>query len=196
MYLTIILTAIAVSLDSVVAGFSYGVSKIIIPKKSLVILSLIPVFMTFSVMYLSGILADFLTGNFIKFFGFFTMISLAVFSFKQYLNSKKTIDINETLSVSDVFKNPNLADIDGTQDISAKESVVLGLAIGLDACTASVVLAFYGANIMSTSCVIGIMNFLFLEIGNLLGKKVKIKTEFLRLISVIIFILLAFLKLV
>lgn len=196
MYLTIILTAIAVSLDSVVAGFSYGVSKIKIPKKSLLILSLIPVIMTYSVMLFANFFAKFLGDIFIKSFGFLTMLSLAVFSLIQYINSKKPTKNVEKHKVSEVFINPNLADTDGTQDISFKESIVLGFAIGVDACTASVALAFYGANIMLTAFSIGVLNFAFLEIGNICGKIIKIKAEFIRLFSVIIFIFLAFLKLI
>lgn len=194
MILTIIITAIAVSLDGMIAGFAYGVGKISVPKKSLLLISVIPIVMSLCTMAFAGAFTAYLSEDFIKAFGFLTMFVLACFSLRQYLMSRKKLCMDKP-GVEEILADPALADVDHLMDISLKEGLLVGFAVGIDASAASASLAFYGASILFTPLLMGLAHFVCIGLGNSIGRVFMKKAEFLRLVSVAIFLALAFYRL-
>lgn len=194
MLLLIIITAIAVSIDGMVAGFAYGVGKISVPIKSLALIALIPVGMTFCAMCFTSLFIQYVSDEFISIFGFCTMLVLAFFSFRQYLNSKKQ-KLTAKPNVEDILANPVLADVDKEMNITLREGVLVGFAVGIDASAGCVALALMGASIILTPIMAGLAHFVLIGVGNYLGRVFNKKAEFLRIISVFLFIILAFVRL-
>lgn len=111
------LIALALSVDSFVAAFSYGTSKIKIPLSSVGIISVTGSLIT-------GL--SMLTGSFVKDFipsGFTTLLSFGILFL---LGVLKLFESSE----------PANADKDNSHSISAKEALSLSAALSLDGCAA------------------------------------------------------------
>ena len=111
------LSALALSVDSFVAAFSYGTSKIKIPLSSVGIISVTGSLIT-------GL--SMLTGSFVKDFipsGFTTLLSFGILFL---LGVLKLFESSE----------PANADKDNSHSISAKEALSLSAALSLDGCAA------------------------------------------------------------
>lgn len=111
------LIALALSVDSFVAAFSYGTSKIKIPLSSVGIISVTGSLIT-------GL--SMLTGSFVKDFipsGFTTLLSFGILFL---LGVLKLFDSSQ----------PKNADKDHSQSISPKEALSLSAALSLDGCAA------------------------------------------------------------
>lgn len=111
------LIALALSVDSFVAAFSYGTSKIKIPLSSVGIISVTSSLIT-------GL--SMLTGSFVKDFipsGFTTLLSFGILFL---LGVLKLFDSSQ----------PKNADKDHSQSISPKEALSLSAALSLDGCAA------------------------------------------------------------
>lgn len=111
------LIALALSVDSFVAAFSYGTSKIKIPFSSVGIISVTSSLIT-------GL--SMLTGSFVKDYipsGFTTLLSFGILFL---LGVLKLFDSSQ----------PKNADKDHSQSISAKEALSLSAALSLDGCAA------------------------------------------------------------
>lgn len=109
--------SLALSVDSFVAAFSYGTSKIKIPLSSVGIISVTGSLIT-------GL--SMLTGSFVKDFipsGFTTLLSFGILFL---LGVLKLFDSSE----------PANADKDNSHSISAKEALSLSAALSLDGCAA------------------------------------------------------------
>ncbi len=111
------LIALALSVDSFVAAFSYGTSKIKIPLSSVGIISVASSLIT-------GL--SMLTGSFVKDYipsGFTTLLSFGILFL---LGVLKLFDSSQ----------PKNADKDHSQSISPKEALSLSAALSLDGCAA------------------------------------------------------------
>ncbi len=111
------LIALALSVDSFVAAFSYGTSKIKIPLSSVGIISVTSSLIT-------GL--SMLTGSFVKDYipsGFTTLLSFGILFL---LGVLKLFDSSQ----------PKNADKDHSQSISPKEALSLSAALSLDGCAA------------------------------------------------------------
>lgn len=111
------LIALALSVDSFVAAFSYGTSKIKIPLSSVGIISVTSSLITGLTM---------LTGSFVKDYipsGFTTLLSFGILFL---LGVLKLFDSSQ----------PKNADKDHSQSISPKEALSLSAALSLDGCAA------------------------------------------------------------
>lgn len=111
------LIALALSVDSFVAAFSYGTSKIKIPLSSVGIISVTSSLIT---------VLSMLTGSFVKDYipsGFTTLLSFGILFL---LGVLKLFDSSQ----------PKNADKDHSQSISPKEALSLSAALSLDGCAA------------------------------------------------------------
>jgi len=199
--------ACALSLDAFVACFSYGTSKIKIPRSSVLVLdgicsasvgiflllgsvlkNYIPqgitIIICFIILFLLGMvkLLDGITKSLIQKFGAISSnIHFSLFNFRFVLS---------------LYANPEAADVDNSKTISPKEAASLAIALSLDGCAVGVGAALGNAN--------GFAIFffsLFIEaaavlLGTFLGNKAAKKLTFnMSWVGGIILILLAFSKL-
>jgi putative sporulation protein YtaF len=184
---TILMFAIAVSLDGLGAGIAYGLKKIRLPLPSLVVIGLVTVLtMAFSIMA-AGWLSKFISVHVAWFIGATLLICLGVWSIlqewgKQYLPDGNTwngpiqptevrVDVGIFRLVIQVFKRPTEADMDHSGELSASEAVVLGLALALDALVAGFGAALAGGITLWTVFVVAIVQMAFITIGSKLAQE-------------------------
>jgi len=71
-----------------------------------------------------------------------------------------------------ILKEPSRADFDASGEISIRESFFLGLALALDALGAGIGVAMTGINIFYTAVTVGVVKFIVVYLGIILGHRV------------------------
>jgi len=178
--LTAFLFGLAVSVDGFAAGVAYGVKKIRIPVISLLLISLASALaVTFSMLCgrgLASVLSEDLSCRLgaiaITGIGFYFLIQ----AFREKINSidkeDKTIwslNIKPLGIIIQILKEPARADFDQSGEISVREAFFLGMALALDAMGAGIGVAMTGLNILYTVIAVGVLKFILVKTGLLLG---------------------------
>jgi putative sporulation protein YtaF len=134
--LALLLFSFFVSLDGFFAGTAYGISKINVSAKALLIIGLLSLVSTALSMLLAHTVAACAS---LSLFGAFILIALGVFSLSFNLFKKspskaqsKEFSFSVGKIVVHIMRRPECADLDRSNDLSAAEAFFLGLALGLD----------------------------------------------------------------
>lgn len=180
---TSVLLVIAVSLDSMGVGLTYGARGTRITAPSGIIIALCTAVMMCVSMTAGNFLAEVLPFKETKTLGGIILISIGCWQFLQgwrnYINHFSDGDSNRPLLnlripflgvVMQILRDPNLADINWSGTIDPKESILLGGALGLDAFSAGFGAALSGFSLwivpfVAAACVI------FVFIGSSLGSR-------------------------
>lgn len=137
------LLVLSICIDTFVASVSYGVDKIKIPFKSVVLINFVcSLFLGFSLL-VGYIFKDLLSPDFASFLSFVLLLSLGVYRifesfFKSYFNKfskiKKPISFKlfDFHFVLEVYANEVKADFDNSKTLSLKESIYLASALSFD----------------------------------------------------------------
>jgi putative sporulation protein YtaF len=208
MIISIIILTISLSLDALGVGLVYGLKKVKIPLISKLVICL------FSIIYaaialiigraLSGILAPF----FAKLLGITILVLMGIWIILQALfkdaagnSTEKTlwkVAIKSLGITIQVIRNPMEFDIDKSGAIDAPESLLLGLALSVDAIGVGVGSALTGFYSPLIPLAIGLFQMFFLYTGTYLGEKVtlfdKINKKALSLLPGILLIVLALIR--
>lgn len=188
MAFSIILLAISLSLDAFGVGLSYGVRKIKIPMLSKIIICFFSIFYAGIALIGGKSLALFLPQNISKIIGItilFVMGALIIiqalikkdnedYSLCSYIDKEKTL-VNiaiKSLGISvKVIKNPVEGDIDKSGKIEFTESILLGLALSVDAIGVTLGISLAGFYSVLIPFAVGVFQFAFLYAGTYLGEK-------------------------
>ena len=208
MIFSIIVLAISLSLDAFGVGIVYGVKQIKIPLPSKLIICF------FSILYagialvigksLSGILSPILA----KLVGITILGLMGVWIIIQAILKEKTSNsTDETLwqvaikslgITIQVIRNPMEFDVDKSGAIDTPESLLLGLALSVDAIGVGIGSALTGFYSPVIPFAIGLFQLVFLYIGTYLGDKVtllnKINKTVLALLPGVLLIFLALIR--
>ncbi|AUG58744.1 sporulation membrane protein YtaF [Acetivibrio saccincola] len=188
MTFSVVLLAISLSLDAFGVGLSYGVRKIKIPILSKIIICFFSIFYAGIALIGGKYLASFLPQNISKIigitilFGMGTLIIIQALikkdnrqnSLCSYINEEKTlakIAIKSLGITVKVIKNPIEGDIDKSGKIEFIESVLLGLALSVDAIGVTLGVSLTGFYSVFIPFAAGIFQFAFLYAGTYLGEK-------------------------
>lgn len=182
---SLLILALAVSLDSLGVGITYGLRKIKIPLLSIVIISFASAMMILISMQLGVWISLVLSPLIAKWIGSFILIIIGVWAIIQVILSNKSnnnyskekkqipkvisIEIKKLGLVIQILKTPIKADIDQSGTISPIEAIVLGVALSLDAFGAGLGAALLGFKPILTAATIAIMSGTFISIGMYLG---------------------------
>ncbi|CAM4023766.1 sporulation membrane protein YtaF [Paenibacillus alkaliterrae] len=181
----LILLTIAVSLDSFGVGVTYGMRRIRVPFISLLIIMLCSGVMVLTSMTIGSLLSSFISADFAGIIGSLILISIGLFSLYNVIRSKKNIESIEENPITKnepeeiewkleikklglfitVLKKPLQADLDRSGTISAKEAVLLGFALALDAFGAGLGAAMLGYSPFVTAMLVALMSGLFVFFG-------------------------------
>ena len=199
--------AISVSIDAFAASFAYGSQKIKVPILSALIINLlctaiialsfligsalvglIPDWlasgMAFLILFMIGIikLFDSITKSIIrKHTQFDKEIKLSVFNFKLVLH---------------LYADPEVADIDISKSLSAKEAVVLAVSLSLDGLAVGLGAAMIGVNLFALIGFTLVIGFVALMLGDWIGNKMANTLRFnISWLAGVILICLAFIQL-
>ncbi|WP_027365519.1 sporulation membrane protein YtaF [Desulfotruncus alcoholivorax] len=209
-FLTMTLFAIALNLDSVAVGVSYGIRNIKLPTTSLLIISLMSMgAITFS-MLLGKTVAGFFSPTFAHRLGGFILLFIGLWVLIQSLqaNRHRKSSLNEhqdnqspdTLIkihirflglVIQILREPSRADLDQSGTISAREAVLLGIALAMDAFGAGFAVSMMGFSIIFTALMVGIGHFILTYGGLLAGMGMNCKGLSQKLCTLPGFILIA-----
>jgi len=210
-FLNIILLAISLSIDAFGIGIAYSIRKVSIPFLSKVIISIISIVMTGISFIIGSTILIFVNENVAKFIGCFMLIILGIWTIAQGLKrrdkSKKEVKENKTLSffikplrlTIQVIKGPTAFDMDNSKHIDVFESIYLGISLSIDSLVVGISYAVAGVSSYLIPFYVGIAQFIFLSLGELIGTKIssikKVDSKIFVIISGLILILLSVVRL-
>ena len=184
-FLGIILLSISLSMDALGIGVSYSLRKIKIPFLAKVVVSLISVIFTAAAIFLGNMILLFIEPTIAKFIGCIMLILLGVFTiyqgFKNDDNKKESTKGKKVWSFAvkslgftvKITKNPLNYDFDKSNHIDLMEALYLGVALSIDSLVAGTSLAVSGLNSFFIPIAVGISQFIFLSMGNFIGKRIS-----------------------
>lgn len=181
-----IIFAIALSLDGFGVGISYGMRKIKIPFKSLIVICISSASALAVSMLAGNLIANFLSTEIAEMLGGIALLLvggwLLVQAWVQRLKPKNDLQLGledpftvfkfsiPSLGlVIKILKEPAKADFDESGEISANEAVFLGFALAMDALGAGLGAAMMGFSPIITPLVAGISKFCLVALGLYLG---------------------------
>lgn len=184
--------AITSSIDSFGIGITYGIKKTKIALLGKIILFIISLSITYSSILLGNITKQILSTILIKILGSIILISIGIYIILEALKKKD--------NYSNIFNDPLCSDLDNSNTIDSKESLLLALALSLD----SFCIGYGGSmnitNINLFPFLVSIFQILFLSIGSFLGNHIyklyKLPHNFYSIISGISLIIFGFIKLI
>ncbi len=181
--LSMLALALAVSIDGFGVGVTYGLRKIQIPLKSIVIIVLCSALVIFLTMNIGHWLTRFVNPDVAGWIGALILIAIGCWAiYNMFRNHRVASEEVEPLKefvfeiktlglVIHILRKPTVADVDRSGTISSAEATLLGLALSMDAFGAGIAAGFMGMSVWITPLVIGAMNLLFILMGYRIGFK-------------------------
>ena len=183
--------AVALSLDGLGVGLSYGMRKIKIPWKSLVVISIASAAALGLSMVLGHLIASFLSKQIAGIVGGMALVLIGIWLLLQGW-SQRLEEKDPTLSgtiepltifklsipslglVIKILKEPAKADFDRSGTISVNEAIFLGFALAMDALGAGLGAAMMGFSPWFTPMVLAVSKFLLVSLGLYLGSQFSV----------------------
>ncbi|GEM_PF-1456593 len=178
-FISLLMIALAVSIDGFWGGFAFGFKKTRIPLISLIIISSWSIVCTMAAMVLGCSIKNYIPIEWVKYIGAFLLLLLGIFTLKEGFDHKKKRSIYKadkpkcTFSIKKLFlvlQNPIAADVDEQNDIKPSEATLFGIAVAMDASIAAFTLSLVGFSPYTTPFLFGVTHFLLIGVGNLLAK--------------------------
>lgn len=207
MFLESFLLASSVCMDTLVASFSYGTSKIKIPFASILVINVVCTSILGISLWLGSYIKAWIAADSLPLIGFVLLFILGLIRLcdgmiKSYIERKGKIQNKISFSFSSltfilhVYSDPSKADIDASKVLSIKEAFTLSLALSLDGIVIGIGAAFASANLFLTIVCTFLLEFLSIWVGYFVGRKITNNIPFdFSWLSGIFLIILAFLKL-
>lgn len=180
--LSLLLLGVAVSLDSFTVGLTYGMRKVTIPFKSLIIISSCTFLVLLLAMGIGTIIEQFISYEAAERLGGIILIGLGIWVLYQFFTSQKTktedssdykvikFEIKSFSIIIKILKKPMEADFNRSGNINSLEALFLGLALSLDSFVAGVGAALIDLPPILFSIVITISCTIFVIAGINIGK--------------------------
>jgi putative sporulation protein YtaF len=175
--ISLFILAFAVSLDSFSVGFTYGLRKMKLPFKSILIIASCSALSLLIASGVGRILGDILSPNITEKIGGFILILLGAYVLYQFFRPEKnkdlvvvektivTFEIKSLGIVINILRKPLSADFDLSGTITGIEAIMLGVALSLDAFGAGVGAAMLGFSPYYLALAVALMSSLFLWMG-------------------------------
>lgn len=195
-WLSLLLVSLAISMDSVSVGLTYGLRKMKMPFLSLVVVSGCSFAVVYGVMLVGSSLTSWLTPEIGQHVGAAVLIGMGLFTLWRLFSadSKPEAKQEEPSAASmtkqgepertvlsqfrifgvmiQILRDPSQADADRSGHIMGWEAVMLGLALSLDAFGAGISLTFLGYDPLLVSLCIALMSAFLLWTGLAMGRRV------------------------
>lgn len=164
--LIILIIALAVSIDSFAVGIAYGIKNTYISFLSIMIIIFISMSLFLISMLSGALIINMLPPFLAKIISAFILITIGTWRLKESVNKYKS---NKN-KVYNIIKKPSEADIDISGTIDSREALILGFALAIDNIGVGISSSSGNSYIFLTVAAVGIFNFLFIKIGQYLGK--------------------------
>lgn len=171
---------IAVSLDGFSVGLAYGMQRIRIPLSSLAMIMLLSGSIVFISMTLSALIQPYISPDIAEKIGGAILIILGTFSLWNILYNGQQKAKRESLpNIRTILVKPEKVDLDQSGTISLQESILLGIALSLDAFGAGFAAALLNYSPLLTTILIATFSGLFvysgMNIGRFLAHKKRVR---------------------
>jgi len=197
----------ALGIDALVCSFSYGVNKIRIPFKSMIVINIITLLLLAFGIVIARILGEFLPPIFIYVLSFLILFILGLSkifegAIKRLIRrGEGSRNFNFSMFnlgfVLQVYAQYELADSDESKELSVWEAIPLGAAVGFDGLSVGLSIGLMQLNVgllLIMSFVVGVA---CVAIGDYLGRTLSKKTTFdFSFVSGLILILIAILSII
>ncbi|MBA2876328.1 sporulation membrane protein YtaF [Thermaerobacillus caldiproteolyticus] len=189
-YVSMLMLALAVSLDSLSVGVTYGLRKMKFPFRSIMVIALLSGIMLLFSMYVGTFLVLVLPVQVERWAAAFILIALGVWAIYNVVRKQEDEDesveqrlippartriwrlrLNRFGIVIQILKRPSMADLDGSGTISMKEAMLIGIALSMDAFGAGLSASFLGYSPIVLAVLVSIMNIVFIRFGLRTGYK-------------------------
>lgn len=192
MLINSLLLAISSSIDSLGIGITYGIKNTKISYKAKIVLFAISFSISILSVWFGNILKGIFSDFFTKLIGNIILIGMGVFVCFQAIH-KDTSNLKAELFSSEaigeknekiysffinflgitikIIKNPTSSDLDSSNSIDSKEAFFLGFALSLDCFCIGVCGSMIGVSSFLFPLLISVFQLVFLNFGNMLGKK-------------------------
>ena len=167
-------------MDGFGIGLSYGLRKIKVSFCPLLIISLFSALAIIVSMTLGTVLAYFLPDRMAVVLGAIILIIIGISIILQnyFLNLRDChiccLKIPYLGIVVNILKEPVQADLNMSGEIDLKEAFFLGFALAMDALGAGIGAAMSGYNLIWTSATVAVAEFIMINLGIFIGKKLSI----------------------
>ncbi|HZW67289.1 MAG TPA: sporulation membrane protein YtaF [Pseudogracilibacillus sp.] len=161
--------AFAVSLDGFTVGMTYGLRKISITFRTLLVIVSCSGIVVFTAMTAGRFIDQFLPPLYAPYLGGLILFGLGLFLLSSIIWSKIKLKKRKKRSYAAFIKNPSIVDADNSGTLSLSEAFVLGIALALDALAAGFAAAILGFPILATTILIAFSSGLFVLSGFTLG---------------------------
>ncbi|MFC3039601.1 sporulation membrane protein YtaF [Virgibacillus xinjiangensis] len=168
-YTGLFLLVIAVSLDGLGVGITYGMRKIKVPLAALMIIMLCSGIIVLLSMIIGHTLSSFISPEMTQMLGGGILVFLGLFSLYNIIRPEKEGAESSQNILTTVLATPDKADLDRSGIISPGEALLLGAALALDAFGAGIAASMIGYAAALTAALIACMSGLFLYSGMKLG---------------------------
>ncbi|MBN6887960.1 putative sporulation protein YtaF [Cytobacillus horneckiae] len=179
--IALLILAVAVSLDSFSVGLTYGLRKMKIPIKSILIIACCSAFTLLISMGIGHTIARFISPAFADSLGGIILIVLGAWVLYQFFRPEKVKEVlpHEKIIVNfeikslglviNILRKPMAADIDKSGTITGIEAFLLGFALSLDAFGAGIGAAMLGYSPYYLAVSVAVMSSLFVFAGMRIG---------------------------
>ncbi|MFD3445347.1 sporulation membrane protein YtaF [Microbacteriaceae bacterium 4G12] len=181
-YVSLLLLAFTLSLDSCSVGFTYGLRKVHIHKRSIIIIALCSAAIMILSMSIGQFIAQIFSPLLAKRIGGGVLIAIGAWVLYQFfqnhrkeeLHTEETtlwnLEIQSLGIVIQILRKPTVADFDKSGTISGIEALMLGLALSLDSFGAGIGAALFGYSPFIMASLVAVMSPLCLLTGMNIGK--------------------------
>lgn len=171
--LAIIAIGLASNLDNAGVGIAYGVRKIRIPWYSNLAIAIISFLATLISGLFGNLISTWISPWIGQLIGTIVIIGVGVWVLLQPYVEKRPIpkETSPTSSFTRLLQNPEEADIDSSKSISLAESILLGIALAMNALAGGFNAGITQLNIWYTSLSVGIFSFILLALCAGFGEK-------------------------
>jgi len=171
----LLLFGLALSLDGLGAGLAYGIRRIRVPVSSLLIISLVSGGAVSLSLFCGHLAASVLNPHFAQQAGGWLLIGLGLWILTQALRTATRrvlrLRVPPLGLVIQILFEPLQADLDDSGCISAREAMLLGSALAMDAFGAGFAIALSGLHTALIPAFVAAGLFLMVSLGLLLGRR-------------------------
>lgn len=188
MFITYLVLALSVSIDSFGIGITYGIRNTKIFRTAKVILFAISILVTSLSINLGACLSNVFSESFTKWIGSCFLILMGLWIIYQALNTKKDKGeetLNNTSSPTiykfmirflgitiQIIRNPISSDLDHSKGIDWKESIYLGICLSIDSLCIGICSSMIGYSSFLFPVLVASFQLVFLSVGRILGNKI------------------------
>lgn len=213
MLVQLIFLTLALSIDALSIGLSYGVRKIKLSPLSIIIISAISLIFSSSSIYFGKFLSQIFSEKITSFTSILILIFLGIFIIKKGIenNEKDKQIIKEKIIKKkkysiflksfgltiNIIKSPAVCDMDNSMKIEPKEAFYLGTALSIDCIGVGIAVSSLNTYANLFPILIMIFQIIFLNCGMFVGKKInlnKLDENKLSIISGLILIFIGFIR--